>query len=141
MQRESTTPALQKPCSEPMNYELLTLTLRKVCQESTEMKRTKFWISLEAKVLTAHREGSIFSIMAESTMQCCNSSMKDRSLLINSPFTSESWSHVSIGIREKALSLWRTFITERLLSLQVRWDARQFDLKMPLEFHFLSRPI
>ncbi len=123
-QIESTTPVLQKLYAEPMKYKSHALTTGKVYQESTETKRTKYWISLEAKILTAHPKNSIYSIMAESIMRYCIFSMKDRSLLIKNPSSSKSRSHISIAMRYSLISL-ATLLAKNGLSLQVRWNARQ----------------
>ncbi len=110
-----------------MNFKLRILTVRKVCQESTEMKLIRYWISLESKILTAHPRGSIFGITAEYTMQCFNSNMKDRSFLINNPFSAEGWCHAYKGVRESALSR-GDLIVKKMLSVQIRWVGDRFDL-------------
>jgi hypothetical protein len=49
------------------------------------MKHTKYWISLEAKILIAHPKGFTWSMTAEPIMQYCNFSMKDQGMLTKNP--------------------------------------------------------
>ena len=82
------TPLLAISNADREYYASLVEALRKaeeVFMAHSETKHSKYLISLEAKIKTAHPKGFTWSMTAEPTMQYCNFSMKDQGLLTKNP--------------------------------------------------------